>query len=177
MAGCCSRGLVGGWILLYALVLLAMEPSPSPVETMSRLVSISATICDCSWLRAHAQCLYLLLSVLYVVAAVGVMHGTCIGTVLAVLVSLISALTFDNPLLSDIKHDGREALLVAHIIIIVAVLTLSCSANSTNSPALTESKDPKKVDEPQESKEQKEDKEPKGGKGKTGTSGKKQKHK
>ncbi len=129
----------GMWLFVFGVLILTKTTYPTPIESIIKISSLMNQTVDLSCLRPHAECIFLTLGIGYIVASVSVMHASCFGTFLAVLLELFMSATVDCPLFSLGKCPCEKfTLLIAHILIISVLLASDASA----APAK-----PKKVEE------------------------------
>ena len=120
----CVKGFLAIWLFVWGLLLLAKKFQPAPIEIVSKMVTLLGPIVNLSFLRPHADCIFVTLGIGYIVSAVEIIHSTCCGRCLTVLLSVISCLIPDNPLFLAPKGSEKYIMMIAHILVIGAVLAL-----------------------------------------------------
>ena len=119
--------LVATWFFVFGLTILTHVVYPHPIETVIKASSLLNGTISC--LKPYADCMAFAHGLGYVIIAVEILHGTYIGKLAAILISLASAATFDNPLFGNVSGRQKYVMIICHILMIAAVCSLCESSD------------------------------------------------
>lgn len=121
-----GRFAIGLWLLANGLIMLKGCYEEKPIGVFTRMVNLTRTILDLSSIQRYADTIYTIMGGMYIALGVHMMHGSCFGSCLTVLLSILMALTFDNPLFSDFAGSEKKIMLICHLIVSGMAFSLCC---------------------------------------------------
>jgi len=115
---------IGFWLLGFGTLIITKYAYPRPIETIIKANSLMEGLIPLAWLRPHADNFLFALGLGYIIAGVEIIHGTRFGCIFTVLLSLVFAFTFDNPLFTLYQGETKYLMFLSHILIISAICAL-----------------------------------------------------
>eukprot|EP01022_Parablepharisma_sp_SALTPOND_P031246 TRINITY_DN790_c0_g1_i3.p1 TRINITY_DN790_c0_g1~~TRINITY_DN790_c0_g1_i3.p1 ORF type:complete len:194 (-),score=10.92 TRINITY_DN790_c0_g1_i3:631-1125(-) len=139
------------WLFVNGFFMVTNKLQDRPIEIFGRMSNLMSNTVDLSMYRRLAETIYTFIGILYIALSVHTFHSGRLGALFALLLSLVSSLTFDNPLFNDIHKREKLVMVFAHLIICIAGITLGCEqcgkAKQKVGPEITKEKRKLKADE------------------------------
>ena len=150
-----GRIAFNAWLFVNGLLMIANKLNDKPVEIMVRMSGLLSGTVNLYPFRRFADSAYTILGALYITLASHILHKGRCGSFFVILLSLVVAFTFDNPLFNDTHKREKAAMIAAHLLICITAITIGCEcheAAATEAPV--QHKDKKIVKEEEEGKKQ-----------------------